>query len=153
MHLRFSHFPPKDSRHYLLATLLCWLWIHLEIEQWFKETPSVIYFTNIALGWFVIGPVNKKSKNMFAFEQLFNQAHCVRYFTNIHLGCCMVWLVNKADTICYLLYFDDFGYIWSFRSSLCRYTVLLIHYYSLVFLHDMTCKKSRHYLLDNLLCW
>ena len=43
----FRNFTSEKIRHSVLANLLCWLGLHLEIEQWFKKTHCVIYFTNI----------------------------------------------------------------------------------------------------------
>ena len=51
--------PVKKSRHYVLATLLCWFVVHLVVEKWFKQTQCFSYFTNIYLVCFTIIPVNK----------------------------------------------------------------------------------------------
>ena len=59
-----------------------------------------------------------------AIERLFNQTHFVRYFTNICLGCLTILPVKKSDTVCYLIYCVDLGYIWSLKSDLSRHAVL-----------------------------
>ena len=41
------YFTSEDSRHYVLANLLCKSWLLMAIDQWFKHTHSVIYYTNI----------------------------------------------------------------------------------------------------------
>ena len=43
----YYNFTSEDSGHYLLAKLLYYSWVILDIEKWFKQTHSVGYSMNI----------------------------------------------------------------------------------------------------------
>ena len=80
----------EKIRHYVLANLLCFFGVNLVIEDWFKQT------------------------------------HCVSYFTKIRLGFLIIISVGKSYTMCWIIYCVSFGYFWSLKSGLSRYTVLAI---------------------------
>ena len=60
----FNDLTSEESRHSVLANLLCWLGVNLVIGQWFNHTLSVIYFTNMHSGF-------------SQFHQCINQTLCV----------------------------------------------------------------------------
>ena len=86
-----SWFEQCITRHYILDKLLCRLWIHLVIGNWFNLTQCVSWFTNIFFAWFD----QWKSWHHVLFKLLcwigvhllignrFKQTHYVDYFTKI----------------------------------------------------------------------
>ena len=52
----FDHWIQKE---FLLARLMCLLWVFLVIDKWFKHIHCVSYFTKIHLGYFKIWPMVK----------------------------------------------------------------------------------------------
>ena len=86
-------------------------------------------------------------------EEWLNQTNCVWYFTNIHFGSFIILPVHKSDTLCYLSYCIDCEYIHIRKYDLWIHTVLTVLLWFILFLHDFTSEKSRHYVLANLLCW
>ena len=89
-------------------------------------------------------------------EELFNQTLSVRYFTKIHSCISLILSVKKADTMCYLFYLVDYGYIWELIIDLRKscWTVinqtLCVSYLAkdtFRLSHDFTGQHSRHYML------
>ena len=46
-------------RHHVLVNLLCWLLLHLFIEEWLNQTQFVRYYTKIYFGFLMILSVHK----------------------------------------------------------------------------------------------
>ena len=101
----------EKSRHYVLSTLLCWFGAHLVVEKWLKQTPCVIYFTNIDWGCFTIIPVGKLDTMWwliycvdldyiwslkFDLSRHSMSAISLRFFW----VCFTIWQVKKAETMC-----------------------------------------------------
>ena len=86
-------------------------------------------------------------------DKWFNQTHCVSCFTRTHSIFWMIWPVERADTMCYIIYCVDCGYIRSLNSDLIRHTVLAVSLRFILFFAWSDQWKTRHYVLANLLCW
>ena len=88
-----------------------------------------------------------------AIENCFKQTQCVICFTKIYSVFWNDLTSKKPDTICFLIYCVDLGYIWSLKSDLIRNSVLAILPIFIWFVLIFDQWKIRQYFLDNLLCW
>ena len=59
-------------------------------------------------------------------EEWLKEKHCIIYFLKIYFGCFIIWPVHKADTICWLSYCVDCGYIVSLKIDISRQFVLSV---------------------------
>ena len=105
----------------------------------------------------------------FFIEQWFKKTLCVSYFIKTPSGLFTIWTVNKSDTMCYLIYWVEFGCIWSLNSNLSRNYLLaillseflkvnkadtmcwLIYWVDYGYIWSLNSDLSRHSVLDILL--
>ena len=125
----------ENSRHNVLANLLCLFGVHLVLEKGFEQKHCVnkLFYNCLGLFYNFTSRLirNYKLANLLRWvgihlliEEWLKQTHCVRYFTQIHLICFMIWPVHKAETMYYLNYCVDCGNTRSLKSYSIRYTVL-----------------------------
>ena len=57
-------------------------------------------------------------------DQWIKQTICVRYFTGLSLVAFSDFPINKADTMCFIIFWVDYGYIWYWSSDWSRNYVL-----------------------------
>ena len=92
----------------------------------------------------------------FFIECWLKQTGCVCYFMNICVDCFVILTVHKSDTLCYLSYWIDCGYIWSLERYSFKHTMLAVSMKWIVcFFRDLTIEKSDTLCVVyfNLLIW
>ena len=77
---------------------MSWVWVHSVIDQLLNQQLYVRYFTKLNLCLLIDWPLIKAET-------------CVRYFTELIWGTFSNQQVIKPETMCYLFYWVDLGYI------------------------------------------
>ena len=113
----------------MLANLLCWLWVNLGLQLWFKKESlnsdlsrqfllAILLIWIWFLSWCYQSAKQTLCVGYFTFcqigvhlvmEQSFKQKICAIYFTKMNSDFGLIWTLNKACIMCYLLYFFSWG--------------------------------------------
>ena len=107
----------------MLYILLSLIWVHLLINQWFKQTLCVSYFTKVI--WVTVG-IGPWFGVHFVMDQWIKYTLCVCYFIGYNLGSFGDLTVIKMDTMCYPNYWVNMGYSRWLTSDKIRHFVLAI---------------------------